>query len=234
MFPTKRTQWRRPRIVISAVLFSLTILISGGCHFLACRNSQCIDSASTPEVPTYSVYVSPQFKTNKPKRIVMLAAGQTPGNFNETQKLIQLLASKLRAAGAFEIVTPPNERLPLANDNILKGRFSEREMSELARRYNADAIGLVRVNEFRGYAPMRTSVTMAIVDSAETVVSFAIDGSWDTADGGVNRQFRNYVNAHCQSNPLSSQYPSLQLQSPESLFAFVASQMDQALQSTFY
>jgi hypothetical protein len=164
----------------------------------------------------------------------MLAAGQTPGNFKETQKLIALLASKIRAVGAFEIVTPANERMPLFNDEILKGRFNEVEMSALARRYNADAIGLVRVNEFRAYAPMRTSVTMAIVDGAETVVSFAIDGSWDTAEPGINRQFTEYVNTHCQSNPLSSQYPSLQLQSPESLFGFVASQMDEALQSTFH
>lgn len=164
----------------------------------------------------------------------MLAAGQTKGSYNETQKLISLLASKIRAAGAFEIITPPNERLHLFYDDILKGRFDEREIAELARRYNADAIGLVRINDFRAYAPMRSSATMAIIDSAETIVTFAVDGSWDTADPGVNRQFQNYVKIHSQSNPLSSQIPSLQLQSPESLLGFVASQMDQALQSTFY
>ncbi len=220
--------------MMGAALIGLITLASGGCHVIACQGFRCSEPAPLPEVPTYSVYVSPQFKANKPKRIVMLAAGQTQGNFNETQKLIGILASKIRAVGAFEIVTPTNERLPLFNDDILKGRFNEREMTALARRFNADAIGLVRVNEFRAYAPMRISVTMAIVDGAETVVSFAIDGSWDTSDPGVNRQFTAYVNAHCQSNPLSSQYPSLQLQSPESLFAFVASQMDEALQSTFH
>ena len=160
--------------------------------------------------------------------------GRTPGNYDETQKLISLLASKIRAAGAFEIIVPPNERLHLDFDDILKGRFEGRgEIAGLARRYNADAIGLVRVNDFRAYAPMRTSVTMAIVDSAETIVTFAVDGSWDTADPGVNRQFQHYVKIHSQGNPLSTQIPSLQLQSPESLFGFVASQMDQCFNQRF-
>jgi len=230
-----KTNQQLPAIVIgTALMIGLVSLLSGCCHYLTCRNLQCLDPGLSSEVPTYSMYVSPHFDTNKPRRIVMLAAGQTKGSYNETQKLISLLASKIRAAGAFEIITPPNERLHLFYDDILKGRFDEREIAELARRYNADAIGLVRINDFRAYAPMRSSATMAIIDSAESIVTFAVDGSWDTADPGVNRQFQNYVKIHSQSNPLSSQIPSLQLQSPESLLGFVASQMDQALQSTFY
>lgn len=221
-------------ILGTALIVAIISLTTTGCHYLAWSRACCDDALWVPESPTYSKYVSPQFNANKPRRIAMLTAGRTPGNYKETQKLISLLATKIRAAGAFEIIVPPDERLHLETDDILTGRFSERKIAELARRYNADAIGLVRVNDFRAYAPMRTSVTLAILDSAETIVTFAVDGSWDTADPGVHKQFQTYVNSNSCSNPLAVQIPSVQMQSPESLFAFVAAQIDQALQSTFY
>lgn len=183
----------------------------------------------TVSEPCYSLFVGPQFASNRPRRVLILESGQTPGKYLETQNLITELSSQLRQAGIFEVVAPPGERLFVHSDNILQGQFDEREIARLSRQYNADAIALVRINEFRAFSPMRASVTMAIVDSNDSVVTFAIDGTWDTTRPATHNEFRRYVCTSCNLPSNSKETQSIYLQSPTRLLAFTASQIIEAL-----
>ncbi len=175
------------------------------------------------------MFVSPLFVSHRPRRVLILESGQTPGQYQETQNLITEFASQLRRTGIFEVVAPPGERLFVHSDNILQGQFDEREIARLSRQYNADSIALVRINEFRAYSPMRASVTMAIVDSNDSVATFAIDGTWDTTRPATQSEFRRYVCTSCNLPANSDETQSIYLQSPTRLLAFVGSQMIDAL-----
>lgn len=219
--------------LMSLTMISLMLSCSGCAYLSAWQSRKGCEVPAVSAGPTYSVFVSPHFNAEKPRRIVMISSGETTGGYDETSRLISHLATKIRAVGAFEVIVPPNQRVLLKSDDILRGRFNEREMASIARKYNADAIALVRVNDFRAYAPMRTSVTMAIVDGPETIVAFAVDGSWDTSSPGVDQLFKKYIEKNSQSNPLATELSTVQSQSPDALLGFVASEIDQALQSTF-
>jgi hypothetical protein len=156
----------------------------------------------------------------------MIEAGPSDGNYEPSRRMIAELASQVRACGYFEIITPANVRLPSQMDNILNGKFHELEIAQLARQYNADAVAFVRVNELRGYAPMRASITLAIVDSNETVVVFAVDGNWDTANAATQQAFANHVNSGSHVVPVSSE---VQLQSPRALLAFASAQIAEVI-----
>ena len=188
-----------------------------------------VESTPVHSPPTYSLFVSPIFKSNTPRRVLMLESGPAPGNYEASQKMIVDLAAQIRLNGTFEIIAPPTLRLQAQMDNILQGKFDEREIAEISRQYNADAVAFLRVNDLNGHAPIRTSVTMAIVDSNETTVIFAIDGIWDTANPATRSEFVNYSAAQNYAKAFPS---DLQLQSPRALFSFSAHQMAQAIQAS--
>ena len=115
------------------------------------------------------------------------------------------------------------------SDNILQGQFDEREIARLARQFNVDAIALVKVNELRAHSPMRASITMAIVNSNESMVTFAVDGTWDTTRPATQSEFRRYVCDSCNLPSNSNESQSIYLQSPTRFLAFIASQITNAL-----
>ena len=172
--------------------------------------------------PTYSTYVSPLFASAPPRRVVMIESGPSNGNYEQSNRMIAELASQVRSAGLFEVVTPRNTQLSSHMDNILNGRFHELEVAQLASQYNADAVAFVRVNELRGFSPMRASITLAIVDANETVVAFAVDGNWDTANASTQQAFTDHLNSHIQSVPVSI---DVRLQSPRALMEFASAQI---------
>ena len=67
----KNQNQRLERLLGAAMMFILLSLGPGCCHFLACQKSLGYDPAPASEVPTYSMYVSPYFNANKPRRIVL-------------------------------------------------------------------------------------------------------------------------------------------------------------------
>lgn len=165
----------------------------------------------------------------------MLPSGHNVGNYRHNERAIEQLASQIRQHGIFEIVTPADVRLTTHPDNLLQGDYDEREIATLSRHYNADAVALVRVNELRSYAPLRTSITMVIVDSAESVVTFGVDGIWDTANGDTQHNFKKYVVAHRTTlgtaTSIVSEQPPIELHSPNALFAFAAHDIAHALET---
>lgn len=216
-------------------MVSLLLIFVGGCQrmprwnslFWRHRGVECVPVSE----PCYSVFVSPLFAAQPPRRVLILESGNTPGKYLETQKLITEFASQMRQRGIFEVVAPPGEQLFVHSDNILQGQFDEREIARLSRLYNADSIAMVRINEFRAFSPMRASVTMAVVNSNESVVTFAIDGTWDTTRPATQNEFGRYVCASSNLPADSEEAQSIYLQSPTRLLAFTASQVIEALNS---
>lgn len=233
LFPKIRIQ---SPMRLALVLIACAASACAGCHrfprlSVFSRNQQQSAEAipAAPVPPSYSVFASPLFKASPPRRIVMIASGPDHGSYGETNKLMGELASLIRTAGKFEVVTPDYERLSTYSDNIIHGKFDEREIAELSHKYNADAVALVRVNELRTHSPMRASATMAIIDSNEAIVSFAVDGNWDTAQPGVLNEFQNFVSTRNSVATYPNAPTNILLQSPTNLLSFVASKIVESL-----
>jgi hypothetical protein len=191
---------------------------------------------SVPEFETamqtnQRIMVNPQLAGERPSRVVMVASGRSNGSYETHQKVMNELASQLRSRGQFEVVTPPDLRFYGHSDNILEGKFDEVELANMSRDFNADSVALVSVTEFRSAPPLRVSVSLAFIDSNESVVSVGLDGVWDLADPQTHRSFENYL----ANSPAASQYEKkLHQQSPNSLFRFVASQMADSMSNSGY
>ncbi len=241
MISRRTTQFRIAHFRVARIALALTVLstlFNCGCQGLCCwtppwkRSSVTVRSPAP--VPAYSVFVSPEFRSRPPQRVVLLPSGQSPGNYQLHRRAIQELATQLRQIGAFEIVVPRDERFGSHSDNLLQGSFDEREIAEFSDYYNADAIAIVRVNELRPVAPLRTSITMVIVDANESIVTFAVDGVWDTGNQGTYQGFQSYIHDHQAltglANSTSGNQPPIELQSPTALFSFATSQVAGAVQ----
>lgn len=186
------------------------------------------DVVPEPSVPTHQIFITPNFHGTRPSRVVLLASNQNAGSYDENQRLINELAVRFRAEGLFEVVTP-KMRLPSHMDNIQQGKFGERDVARISREFNADSICLVRVNELRSFPPIRTSITLAFVDSNESVVACGVDGVWDLAEVSTRRDFKSFLMQ--DGTDCSNQ---LYLQSPNALFKFVASQISQSIRNSGY
>mgnify|MGYP000250582944 CR=1 FL=1 len=223
---------------ISTCLLALFFLInSSGCRVACCNFSmgnwfgRFSQRQSVPEIATViqtnqRVMVNPQLAGVRPVRVVMVASGRSNGSYATHQKVLRELASQFRTRGQFEVVTPADLRFHGHSDNILEGKFDEAELANVARNFNADTVALVSVTEFRSAPPMRASVSLAFIDSNESVVSVGLDGIWDLADPQTRRAFDAYL----ANSPVAARHEKkLHLQSPNSLFRFLADQMAESL-----
>lgn len=231
--PTPKSRPVTRAMIIRTMLLAGLLISLAGCQIFSraprfgWRKAELVTPVASE--PAFSVFASPRFTNNRPKRVLILESGMTKGRYSAAEKLIAELSAQIRSQGVFQVIAPTDVRLRSYPDDIVRGRFDEREIAELSRRYNADAVALVRVNEIRAYAPLRTSVTMAIIDSHDSIVTFAVDGNWDTANLGLQSEFQTYVANHSPPTPNSGVTPSIHLESPNYLFAFVASQITGAL-----
>ncbi len=223
---------KKPMKYLWIAFIAAGILLQSGCQFThsLLPRRQTVPVVPTIHQPTYSTFVSPLAPSTRPNRIVLVEAGPSPGSYGESQKLISELAVQIRSAGLFEVVAPTNWQPKSQMDTILQGRFNEYEIAALSRQHNADAIAFVRVNELQGFAPMRTSITLAIVDSYETVLLYAIDGTWDTSNAATLREFGEHIAANGHTIPGPNQ---VQLQSPKALLGFASSQIAENLGGAF-
>lgn len=163
------------------------------------------------------VTYDPSFIANYPSRVVLVASGKNVGNYQTNNRLISELASAFRAAGLFEVVDPPDVLLSGHGDNILKGKFVEREIAKVTREFNADCVAIVKVNELRSHSPLRTSITIAFVDRNESVTYCGLDGVWDLGIPATMQSFENF----CANNG-EHVHNGLHQKSPRALFDFVA------------
>lgn len=209
-------------------VIALSLLAISGCRHASLRSMlPSLDNYSSTtdafvEPANLRYFVNPQVVAARPNRVVMVASGRSNGNYRTHQKVISELAAQIRARGHFEIVAPPNRYLQGHSDNILTGKFEEAELASMAREFSADAVLLVKVNQFRSTPPMRASLSIAILDGNESVVSFGLDGVWDLANPDTKFSFAQFLSG---VSPASGSEANLQLQSPNQLFRFIGSQV---------
>jgi len=182
------------------------------------------------EAHKYSLFASPRLAQSPPRRIVLVPTGMQQGQYDPPSQFADELAAEIRAAGVCEVVLPQRVSCNCTVDGILAGQFDEREIARLARTWNCDAVMFVRVNQFQGHPPLQSSITAVLVDAEESVVIFAIDGNWNTADPEIKLGFENFVAERTIDVPPSSR--AVYLQSPSNLFAYVAQQMTSALKKS--
>ncbi len=211
------------------------VIVSVGCH------SFCYPAL--PEIPRlgifrkpipapffeaqkYSLFTSPQLTELPPRRVVIVPTGTEAGRYQAPALFAEALAAAMRAAGICEVVAPPLAQCNMTVDAILTGRFDERELVDLVRTWNCDAVMFVRVNQFQGHSPLRASVTAALVSANESEVIFAVDGHWDVGDPETRAGFEHFVANRLNNSPETAL--QIELQSPNNLFGFVAYQMTNA------
>ena len=152
----------------------------------------------------------------------MVASGRSNGSYRTHQKIITELAAQIRGQAQFEIVAPRDRYLQGHSDNILEGKFEEAELVRIAREFNADAVLLIKVNEFRPSPPMRANLSIAILDANESVVAFGMSSVWDLANMNTKQAFEQFL---YNTSSGSANEGNLHLQSPNQLFRFIGSQV---------
>lgn len=174
----------------------------------------------------YSLYSAPDFNTNPPLRVLIVPTGTESGRYQVPVQFAEALAGAIRAEGLAEVVFPPEIVCTMSVDRILSGQFDEFEIVNLTKAWHCDAVMFIRVNQLQAFAPLKTSVTAALVDSNESVVTFALDGNWDTTDPEILKGFKHYLKRGAVG--ASESELNLQLQSPSRMYAFVAWQIANA------
>ena len=212
----------------SICITAFTMLAISGCGKLSLR---CL-LPSLPKhnsIPAEHVnitnqqsFVNPQVFGSRPNRVVMVASGRSNGSYRTHQKIITELAAQIRGQDQFEIVAPRDRYLQGHSDNILEGKFEEAELVRIAREFNADAVLLIKVNEFRPSPPMRANLSIAILDANESVVAFGMSGVWDLANMNTKQAFEQFL---YNTSSGSANEGNLYLQSPNQLFRFIGSQV---------
>ena len=217
-----------------ALLIIAGLLTTTGCQML-CQIPALFhapDQVETVYPPSdgFRVYVNPRLRGKRPKRVLLIASGFGNGAFDAEQRMIEELASQIRLQGKYEVVTQPGARLEHHADNIVEGKFSEREVARWSRQYNADAIGLVKVNELSAIAPLRASVTVAFIDSNQTIVACSVDGVWDVANQRTAQAYRSFWD----NAGIPPHERDLRLQSPTSLMKFMSAEICSAMTDAGY
>ena len=213
-----------------AYFTAILLLTMSGCQLQNCNPFARFSSEQTlPNAPIKSnvqVLRNRQALTVRPGRVVLVASGRGNGNYQTQRKILRELAVQFRSQGVFEVVVPDDLLLYGHSDNILQGKFDEAELATVSRKYNSDAVVIVRVNEFRSLNPMRVGVALAIIDSAESIQLLGAEGVWDLADIETNVAFENFLLANAAA---SSHEQRIRHQAPTWLFQFSASQMVEAI-----
>lgn len=182
--------------------------------------------------PRCQSFASPRLQISPPRRVLVVGTGLDGASRFRTassQRLVNELATSMREFGLFEVIAPGGEQLQACPSNILRGRFDEREIATLSRRYNCDTICLVRVNDLQEHFPLRANVSIALVDAYETVVNLAIEGAWDTGYELTRRDFENFVLATVQRRGSELDIAPIEFQSPSYLLTFAGVELAEAI-----
>lgn len=216
----------------SILLMLLGLGLSSGCsHFssskrLSFRRKQPV--APVPPPKNCHAYFNPAIPEVLSQRVLILPSGPELFNYSSHQKIINELAATIKTAELCDVVTSGNFRLEAQIDAVMQGKFDEREIASVARRFAADSIALIRINEFRTVAPYQINLSLVFIDTSETVVSCSVDGIWNLGDPATRNAYLKFL-----SKSLGAPQPhdSIYLQSPHYLSKFIANEITTAIQS---
>ena len=213
-----------------AYVTALLLLATCGCQLQRCNFLSRFSGEQTlsvaPSKNNVQVLLNSRAPNARPGRVVLVASGRGNGNYQAQRKIIRELAVQFRTQGVFEVVVPDDLLLYGHSDNILQGKFDEAELATISRKFNSDAVVVVRVNEFRSLNPMRVGVALAIIDSAESIQTLGAEGVWDLADTETNVAFDNFLLTSVSVSPHEQR---IRHQAPTWLFQFSATQMVEAI-----
>ncbi|MGB2499612.1 MAG: hypothetical protein ACPIA2_07945 [Mariniblastus sp.] len=225
--PSSREPSRR-----SVLLMLLGLGLSGGCsHFTASNRFSLRRKQPTASVPPQKnchAYFNPIIPQVLRQRVLILPSGPELFHYPSHQKLINEVVASIKTAQLCDVATPENYRLEAQIDAILQGKFDEREIASVARRFAADSIALIRINEFRTVTPYQINLSIVFIDTSETVVSCSIDGIWDLGDPATRNSFLKFLS---KSLGVPQSYDSIYLHSPHYLTKFIAGEITMEIQS---
>ena len=208
----------------SRTLAIALLLATSGCQMFQ-RGQEISCAPAFVDAPgNFSFFASERYAAFPPRRVLVIPVQTAVQPVSYQTQFAQELASQLRSAQLFEVVIDP--ALGFCNcdlDTILQGRFHEYQLLELTERYNCDAILVTRVNRVQGVTPMEISVTCALIDRGEAVVTTAADGTWSQAIPGTMRSWSSWL-----ENNLAAVTPGtlhIYEQSPRHFQSFIAWQI---------
>lgn len=218
VFPPIGPGWR--------ILLVIALLLPTGCQRLALFRQPVCDTTNK-EFVKYSQYASPLLAQRPPHRVLVVPSGSGHQSFEARDQLIDNLAAEIRLNGLFEVVSLPRGTCDTSVDAVLRGTFDERELLRLARQYNVDSILLVQLNQLQTQWPTHLQASVVLIDVYDSVVTFAVDGNWNTAERNIGRSYETFVRRRHSDLPEYLLKP--QLHAPSNLSSYAAWQTAGAL-----
>lgn len=225
-----RRGWTRREWLAWSAGLSLVWPQLSGCAWYCPPQTECRDISYLTSPEGFSYFFHPLYLQRLPRRVLLTATSCQRQPFELQSQFVEQLASSLREGQLFEVVT--DHRLHGCNcdlDAILHGYFNERHLLTLTGQYNCDALMLTRVNQFESNWPMKTAVTVVMIDRAEAIVLLAVDGIWDVGSPDLARSYTSFVLDQNQLVP--KEFLAVTQQSPRQLQRFVAWQIARLLVS---
>lgn len=198
--------------------------LASGCAWNCPPPVDCRDLSYLSAPNGFSYFFSPLWTERIPQRVLLATTHCLVQPLELQQQFVDQLSQALREAQLFEVVSDHQMhgcRCDL--DAILHGQFEERHLLELTGRYNCDALLLARVNQFDFNWPMKTAVTLVMLDRAEAVALMGLDGAWDLGSPDLARFYTAFVADQNQLVP--HQFQGVHRQSPRQFQRFVAWQI---------
>ncbi len=202
--------------------------LAGGLNWLVIFAAVLGGCTSTPAPPT--IFTFSHFRANSlesaPVRRVLLLPMSNETQFPYVEQEIgDALATELRAAGLFEVVMGADDaEQPCAWTLRTSGTFDERQLIELAERYQVDAVLYGSVTNYSPYWPPRVGVNLQLVGTHEAVALASVDGLWDARDEHIAAQAQQFYFARLTPK-VTVPDSDLMLHAPQYFQKFVASQI---------
>ena len=185
------------------------------CHDLMCQE---VCETLTPDL----LAVSEHCNYLKPRRIVIVTAKNREDRLDEQSLLAELLAKHL--AGPFSTVV---SRESVCADDLpmRKGVFDERELVQLKRAYQADAVLYCEIQRLVAYEPMQLEASLLLVDINQAVSLLSLHTKFDVRQIATRLSYANFATPTGQPSVLSETH----VHSPSTFIEFAALQLSQQM-----
>lgn len=183
----------------------------------------------SPVPSAMTAHCAPNFSAMPPRRVILLPVDNQTPYPAAAARFQSLLASELRSARLFELVTldPCDPQVAPADCYVRDGRFPESLLALLRERYHVDGALFASLKELYPYWPPRFSAALWLADTRSGEVIASVDGAWDARDSHISYQARQYFQSLSLRESLTDD--DLVLQSPELMGKFVAHELVSSL-----
>ncbi|MEM7454618.1 MAG: hypothetical protein AAF456_09740 [Planctomycetota bacterium] len=211
----------------NVILFSFACIVASmnaGCTTVVHQEvvpPQYVDAVNAPT----NVFLSPRYSEMRPSRIAIVLPQNRLGNFLEQDVFARQLATELSTAGIADTVVASGPTTCRSN-TIERGVVDAYELTEVARMTSADAVLYIDVTSVSPYAPLSASVSMALVDTRESVVLMTINNRWSLDDPATSRSYRLH---QCRRNEQDGFASDIYSHSPTSFLEFTAADLTRYL-----